>query len=126
MSKVLSAAIALFSLILVFVSFMDIFIVQAEDKYLDQVDIFLANRISVEGAFTPEVESDLIAFLNELGLSYDRFDFSGTPSSPVPWGQTIDVKYTYIDNQEQKGLAYLSIEEVKIKPRDIKVVSLGR
>ncbi len=126
MSKVLSAVVSLFALIVVFVSYMDIYIVQAEDKYLDQVDIFLANRISVEGAYTSDVENDLISFSNELGLNFDRFDFSGTTTTPVPWGHIIDIKYSYSDENEQKGLAYLSINGVKTKPRDFKVVSLGR
>lgn len=126
MGKVVAASLGLFSLVIVFVVFMDIFRVLSIDEKLHQVDEFLAKRVSVHRAFTEDVENELISLLQSIELDYSDFDFTGTNTQRVNWGEDTIVKYSFKKTIIQKGMEYLGIPYLMIQPRNYIITATGR
>jgi hypothetical protein len=126
MDKVMAGSLVILFLMMVFVAYMNIFLGLVVDDELNQVDAFLTKKVSVHRAFTPDTQAELSTFVSTLGMNLNDFDFSGSTTDPVPWGQTARVTYRYEKSFLQKGLDYFHVPHLNIRPRDFYVTVTGR
>lgn len=126
MSKLILMPVSLFLLLLILVIYSEVVVFQGQTKELDQLDTLLATKTSVARAFTPEVEAQVMSFLDNSSFSYHQIHFHGSTTDPVEWGGEVRIYYDVEQTIVQKGLAFLGIDSLKHNPREFTVVAIGR
>ncbi|HJV47217.1 MAG TPA: hypothetical protein VJ824_15985 [Bacillota bacterium] len=126
MDKVITGSLVLFALMMTFVVYMNFFVLLTVDDQLNQVDAFLTKKVSVHRGFTPDTQSELHSFLSTMGMNPNDFDFSGSTTDQVPWGETATVRYNYQKSLTEKAFDYLHIPHIQVRPRNFYVTVIGR
>lgn len=127
MGSTLSTILGIFALVVfILAPFMSIITGLVVILHLDQVDTFLTRKVSIDRGFTPEVQMELQVLVQELRLDYSRFNFSGTSTEKVEWGEVVTISYEYTPNFTQRALEMLGIDTLQFPRREYQVVVTGR
>ncbi len=97
-----------------------------EKGQYDVVRDYAVDLVDQYGAVTPEVLNKIQQQVNETGLDYNRFDFSGSTTSPVPLFGVARLEIKYLSVIKNKPIEQYDVYPETLYHDVIYVTRTGR
>jgi len=105
---------------------MSLVAVVIEDNTLNPLDTFLINEVSIEGALTEQVLTKFNTATQLMSKDPANFDFTGSTTVPVAFGEDAVIKYTYQISTDQKPLESSGVAPVETIEKEFIIKRTGR